>query len=178
MNVKARRLATAGTAAAVLATGGAAWVSSPASAVSAVIPRCSASQVAVWVNADSANGAAGSVYYHLDFTNTSGATCHLYGYPGVSALSGSGAQLGSAAGRDSAAPAGYVNIVPGGTAHSVLRVVQTGDYPAATCQPTAASRLRVYPPGDTGARHALFDLSSCAKAGPVYLSVEVVQPGT
>lgn len=180
MTTKARRLAigTAATAATILGTGAAAWASSPASAASAVIARCAPGQLAVWVNADSANGAAGSTYYHLDFTNTSGTTCHLYGYPGVSAVTGTGAQLGSAAGRDSVAPARYVNIAPGSTAHAIVRVVNVDNYPPATCEPAAASRLKVYPPNDTGARTAFFGLPSCTLKGPAYLSVETVQPGT
>lgn len=178
MNKKARRLAAAVTAVTAFGIGAAAWAWSPASATSAVIPRCSPGQLAVWVNADSANGAAGSVSYHLDFTNTSGATCHLYGYPGVSAVGPTGAQLGDAASRKPVAPARYVNIAPGGTAHTILQVTDTGNYPAARCKPTVATRLKVYPPGDTGTRHALYDLSSCGATGAPYLSVETVQPGT
>lgn len=178
MNIRARRLAVAGTAAAVLGTGVAAWAASPASAApSAAGPRCAPGQLAVWVNADSASGAAGSVYYHLDFTNTSGTACHLYGYPGVSAVSGTGAQLGDAAGRNPAVPARFADIAPGGTAHAILRVTDTGNYPPARCRPADAARLKVYPPGDTGARHALYDLSSCTVKGAPYLSVEAVQPG-
>jgi hypothetical protein len=41
--------------------------------------------------------AAGSIYYHLEFTNLSGRACTLVGYPGVSAINLSGHQLGSAA---------------------------------------------------------------------------------
>ena len=187
---KMRRLAAAGVALTAGGIGAAAWASAPASAVSAafsstvsstvssaVIPRCTPGQLAVWVNADSANGAAGSVYFHLDFTNVSRATCHLYGYPGVSAVSGTGAQLGDAASRDPVAPKRYVNIVPGGTAHTILRVVDTGDFSPSACRPVDARRLIVYPPDDTGPRQALYDLSSCGAKGAGYLSVETVQPG-
>lgn len=180
MTTKSRRLA-AGTVAAAAATalgiGAAVWASSPASAASAVIGRCASGQLAVWVNADSANGAAGSTYYHLDFTNTGRSTCHLYGYPGVSAVTGTGVQLGSAAGRNSVAPARYVNIAPGGTAHTILQAVDTGNYPRAKCEPVTASRLKVYPPGDTGTRSAFYDLPACTVKGATYLSVETVQPG-
>jgi len=43
------------------------------------------------------DGAAGSVYYTLQFTNLSGHACTLRGYPGVSAVSLSGHQLGAPA---------------------------------------------------------------------------------
>ena len=35
-----------------------------------------------------AQGAAGSVYQVIDFTNISNTTCTLYGYPGVSLAAG------------------------------------------------------------------------------------------
>ena len=178
MNKKPRRFAAAGTAAAALGIGAAAWASSPASAAPALIGRCAPGQLAVWVNADNIGAAAGSSYYHLDFTNTGTATCHLHGYPGVSAVNGAGAQLGDAASRDPVAAPRYVNIAPGGTAHTILQVASTDNYPAARCEAVSAARLKVYPPGDTGARHAFYDLPSCSVKGAPYLSVEVVQPGT
>jgi hypothetical protein len=176
MNSTVRRLTAAGTAVAALGLGAVAWASSPASAASAVIPRCVPGQLAVWVNVGSASGAAGSVYYNLDFTNTSGTTCHLYGYPGVTAVNGNGAQLGDAAARNSTVPASYVNIALGASAHAILRYV---DVVATSpeCKATPAALLRVFPPGDTGARYAFFDLPSCTATGQGYLQIERVQQG-
>ncbi len=53
-----------------------------------------------------AQGYAGGVYQVIDFTNTSGSTCTLYGYPGVSLVSGPPyKQIGLAAKRNpSSAP--------------------------------------------------------------------------
>ena len=176
MNPTVRRLTAAGTAVAALGLEAAVWASSPASAASAAIPRCAPGQLAVWVNVDSASGAAGSVYYNLDFTNTSGTTCYLYGYPGVNAVNANGAQLGDAAARNSAAPASYVNIAPGASAHAVLRYVDVvATSPA--CKATPAALLRVFPPDVAGARYAFFDLPSCTTTGQVYLQIERVQPG-
>jgi hypothetical protein len=176
MNKTVRRLAAAGTAVAALSLGAVAWASSSASAASAVIPRCAPSQLSVWVNVQSANGAAGSVYYNLDFTNTSGTTCHLYGYPGVAAINANGAQLGDAAAENSAVPASYVNIAPGGTAHAVLRYVDVvANSPE--CKATPATYLRVFPPDDTSALLAFFDLPSCTATGQGYRQIERVQPG-
>src|SRR5271156_6250382 len=53
----------------------------------ASVPRCSASDLGVWLAVDQGNGTAGTSYYPLEFTNLSHHTCYLYGYPGVSALS-------------------------------------------------------------------------------------------
>ncbi len=49
------------------------------------------------------NGAAGTIYTNIDFTNTSGSACVLEGYPGVSLVragSNAGTQIGDAAKRD------------------------------------------------------------------------------
>src|SRR5262249_31795522 len=50
-------------------------------------------------------GAAGSVYTTIVFTNVSNATCTLYGYPGVSLTTGKpGTQIGKAAKENPATP--------------------------------------------------------------------------
>ena len=71
----------------------------PATAATATasIPRCTAAALGVWVAADQDNGAAGTIYYPLEFTNISGHTCSMHGYPGVSAIGQNGNQLGSPA---------------------------------------------------------------------------------
>ena len=56
--------------------------SSPAAGPAA----CPTSSLRVKLGA--AQGYAGGVYVVLDFTNTSGSTCTLFGYPGVSLVSG------------------------------------------------------------------------------------------
>ena len=177
MKKSVRRLAAAGVAVAALGAGSAVWAtsSSASAATSNVISKCGAGQLAVWVNAQSENGAAGSEFMNLDFTNTSGTTCNLFGYPGVSAVNANGTQLGSAAARNAAIPARFVNIGPGATAHAVLRYVDVQVTPS--CKPQNATFLKVFPPSDTGSRLAFFDLSSCTKAGVGYLQIERVQPG-
>jgi hypothetical protein len=40
-----------------------------------------------------------------------------------------------------------------------------------------SSGLRVYPPSERTATHALFDFQACTHPGPVYLSVGPIQPG-
>jgi hypothetical protein len=180
MNRRIRRIAAAGSAALALGLGSAAWVASSASAASdspAQIPRCTPGQLGVWVNVDSGSGAAGSIYYHLDFTNTSTTTCHLYGYPGVSATTLNGTQLGDAAARDSSVPASYVNIPPDGTAYAILRY-GNAEVSTSGCKPVNASLLRVYPPDDFSTRQAFFSLPACTVTGHTYLTITRVQPGT
>ena len=67
-----------------------------APAAQAGTPRCATSGLVVWMDTQG-DGAAGSVYYTLQFTNLSGHACTLRGYPGVSAVSLSGHQLGAPA---------------------------------------------------------------------------------
>lgn len=176
MHRAVRRFTAAGTAVTALGLALAAWASSSASAESAIIPRCAPGQLSVWVNAESAVVAAGSIYYNLDFTNTSAVTCHLYGYPGVAATSSYGRRLGDTASRLPAVPASYVNIAPGATAHAVLRYID-GVATSSACKAVPAAFLSVIPPGDTGARDAFFSLPSCTATGQGYLQIERVQPG-
>jgi Protein of unknown function (DUF4232) len=152
---------------------------SSSSAPAALIPRCAASDLGVWVAIDQGNGAAGTIYYPLEFTNLSQHTCYLYGYPGVSALDVNGNQLGSPADWGSLAGARIVNLAPGATAHTILGyhdvVVGTGPECAAVKQ---AVELRVYPPDQRSATHAAFPVPACAHRGPIYMSIiEPIIPG-
>ena len=96
----ARRAAAAVAAALALGIGSAVWATSSASAApsapSAIPPVCTTANLSVWVNISEGNGAAGTIFYPLEFTNTSNHTCRTWGYPGVSALNASGKQLGDA----------------------------------------------------------------------------------
>ena len=56
------------------------------------VKACKAAQTYVWF-ALAPNGAAGTIYYPIEFTNT-GATCTLRGFPGVAAVGKTGHQLG------------------------------------------------------------------------------------
>jgi hypothetical protein len=174
MITRVRRTAAVVTATAALGIGAAAWATSSASAASAVTPRCTAGNLAVWVNADSEDGTAGTTFYHLDFTNISGRTCHLIGYPGVSATNFNGKRLGPAARRDSGVPGAFVNIPPGGTAHATLGYVDVQVDP--TCHPARADVLKVFAPNTVVARHAFFGLPVCT-TNRIDLTIRRVQPG-
>jgi hypothetical protein len=169
-----RRTAAAAVGVLALCAGGAAWAASSASAASAAISKCPASHLAVWVNADSADGAAGTTYFTLDYTNTSRSTCFLDGFPGVSATTLDGAQIGKAATRDNSTPARNIDLAPGATAHSSLGYHDILIEPS--CKERTAAYLKVYAPNDTVAEHAFFPLTMCA-TGQSDLSVMRVQAG-
>ncbi|HEY4348762.1 MAG TPA: DUF4232 domain-containing protein [Gaiellaceae bacterium] len=140
---------------------------------SATVRACSTSGLVVWLDTQG-DGAAGSTYFKLKFTNQSGRTCTLKGYPGVSGIALSGHQLGSPATRSHATAARAVRLVNGGTVAATLRIVQAGNFPAHACRVVSASGLRVYPPGQTAARIVPFPFPACSQAGPAYLQVEAI----
>ena len=144
----------------------------------AAVRACTADDLGVWLAVSQLNGAAGSVYYPLQFTNLSRHACAMRGFPGVSAVDRNLRQLGSPAGRDHVIPVRTVVLAPGRTAHAILRY---GDVAVATspgCHPTFSTfELRIYPPGQYRATYAAFGLEACSHAGPVYLGVQPVRPG-
>jgi hypothetical protein len=140
----------------------------------------------VWLNT-TGNGAAGSSYYNLNLTNLSSHSCTLFGYPGVSAITQAGIQLGSSAGRDaqhastrvtlaSARTAkGFETSTARNTATVILQIAVAENFPASVCSPITAAGLRVYPPGQKESTVVPFPFVACAKAGPQFLHVEAVQ---
>ena len=126
------------------------------------------------------NGAAGSTYYPLEFTNVSSAACTLFGYPGVSFVTGNGGSLiGRAASRNPAVSSTLVTIAAGGTAHATLQVVDAMNYPNSDCHLVTAHVLKIYPPNQTAPIYLSFTAPACSsRAKAIHiLSVEAVQPG-
>jgi hypothetical protein len=175
--ITARRMAAIAVAVAaaglIAATAASATTSSVAARASAAsIPGCTAFELGVWLAADQGNGAAGTIYYPLEFTNLSGHACSLFGFPGVSALDAHGTQLGSPAGWDRTTAPHTVILAPGATAHTLLAYHDAAVSTEPGCDPVnTAVLLRVYPPGQHSATVALYDFQSCSHAGPVYLSI-------
>jgi hypothetical protein len=161
----------AGIACAVLAASATAGAQTAASTT----PRCKTPGLEVWLGVGAGGGQAGSIVYPLEFTNVSGHTCHLYGFPGVSAEV-AGNQVGSAAGRDHSVPARTVTLRNRATAHSFLQITDVSAFPPASCKPITAGGLTVYPPGAFTAAQIPFRFRACSAKGPVFLSVKTVQP--
>lgn len=158
----------------------------PTPSSAAVAPSCTTSQLDVWLNT-SGNGAAGSSYYSLNLTNLSAHSCTLYGYPGVSAVTQVGIQLGSSAAFDPAHPSsrvtltsartaqGFENSTSRNTATVIMQITVAENFPLSVCAPITAAGLRVYPPGQKESTVVPFPFVACAKAGPRFLHVESVQ---
>jgi hypothetical protein len=95
-------------------------------------------------------GTAGTNYEALVLTNIGTADCGLYGYPGVSFVDNSGSQVGLPATRDAGSPH-LVVLRPGDPASALLGIPNAGIVQPAQCQPATATRIRVFPPGQTTA---------------------------
>jgi hypothetical protein len=145
----------------------------------AAVPACKTAQLVTWLDTQS-NGAAGTIFYVLDFTNV-GAKCTLRGYPGVSAVGRAGKRLGTAASRNSIKPVKTVTLdAPNAshgtffTAHATLGIVETGVFSPSVCAPTIASGLRVFAPNQRTATFLPFPFGACARSGPKILNVSAV----
>ncbi len=140
------------------------------------VPRvaaCTTGGLVEWMDTDG-NGAAGTIFYTLEFTNLSGHTCTLRGYPGVSGITLSGAQIGSAADRDGTSPVRTVTLREGKTATALLGIVDTGDFSRSACRPTTAAGLRIYAPNQTVPKSIPFPFSACARSATHYLKIEAI----
>lgn len=96
------------------------------------------------------NGAAGSEYVDIIFTNTGTEPCALRGTPGVSVVGDSnGTQIGVPAEQTGPANPPTVQLAPAGTAHATLQSVNIGtDGGPLTdqCTVSTGDGYRVYPP--------------------------------
>jgi len=146
----------------------------PATPVGPAICRSTALSVTLGPS----EGAAGTVYAPLRFTNTGPAPCVIHGFPGVSYVGGdNGAQIGPAAEREGVKGA-EVTLPRGGVASAQLAMVQVLNYDAAACHPTPVKGLRVYPPGETASVFVPLEGTGCSSTPPgPQLRVKTVQPG-
>ena len=126
------------------------------------LPACPTSSLQVKLGLS--EGYAGGVYQVINFTSTSSASCTLYGYPGVSLVTGPPyAQLGLAAKRSTTTPVKLITLAPGETADAQLQIVDALNFPSATCHPTKATNLKVYPPNQTAPVYLADTSYGCAK---------------
>jgi hypothetical protein len=136
------------------------------------VPACSTADLSGTVNTSQGGAAAGSTYYPLNLTNTSKTSCFLFGYPGVSFVTGpSGSQIGEPASRNPAVAPRTVVLNPGGTAHVTVQVVDALNYSKSDCKPVTAHWLKVFPPGQFTALYIKFTATTCSARLPAKLGV-------
>ncbi len=148
----------------------------PASPSTSALGPCPTSSLTV--KQGSPNGYAGGVGEVIDFTNTSSISCTLYGYPGVSLVSGPPyTQIGLPAKRSaSSAPVKVITLASGATASALLQIVDALNYPPATCGPTKATALKVYPPNQTAPVYLANASTGCTKSVAL-MTIGPVQAG-
>lgn len=146
---------------------------------SGAAPGCATSVLKVTIG--QSNGTAGSVIVPVQFTNTSAASCTLYGYPGVSFVTGKGGgQIGASAGLDPTFPRQLVTLAPNAMAYAALQVTVAQNFPPAKCKMVKAQLLKVYPPGQRASLYVSYSADTCSsKSNAVrVLHVQVVRPGS
>ncbi len=136
------------------------------------VPACSNSNTYVWF-ALAPSGAAGTIYYPIEFTNIGTSSCYLYGYPGVQAINSADNPVGPAASRLTLSH-GDVVLKPNQTAYALLGIVEKGVISG--CTATQADGLQVYPPNETQ-KQFISDFTFSACKNKVYLHVYPVKSG-
>jgi len=133
---------------------------------------CATSALVVWLDTQP-QGALGTTVYNIEFTNLSGHTCTLNGYPRVSAISIGGTQIGRAASRYRLSSK-TVSLASGAAATALLFVREPGTFKG-RCGAVTAAALRVYPPNERTAKVIPFPLNACSTS-QMYLSIGPVRP--
>jgi hypothetical protein len=169
-------IAAIGLSALGLTAASAAPAATTAPAVTTAAPPATTAGLRVWIGIGPGEHAAGSTYYPLEFTNVSGHTVTIRGFPGVSAVNSSG-QLGSPAAWAHIAAPVTVTLANGATAHTTLQIVNAynfGGFKTAT-----AIALKVYPPNQKTATYIDLTFPALVKKGTIYMMVTgPVMPGT
>ena len=143
------------------------------SARAAGTPACAAGGLVARL--DDGNAGLGSQFFSLNFTNLSGRTCTLRGFPGVSEINLKDKQLGRAASRVGGTTVSTVTLKSGQTAIAKLRIVAAENFPASQCGATTAAGFRVYPPNQSASLLIPQPISACSLSGVPYIFVQALK---
>ena len=106
--------------------------------------------------------------------NASNTSCTLRGYPGVSAVTKTGKQIGNAAKRIQS-KVRTVTLAPGKQQSSSVGIVEAGNFPQAKCKPVTAAGLKVFPPNQGKAVTLKKKFSTCSSNATTSLEVMPVK---
>ncbi|MFE9633309.1 DUF4232 domain-containing protein [Streptomyces sp. NPDC006463] len=151
-NVLTRAAVTA--AAALLATTGASVGATQASTLP-MAPTCRVADLDLAVG--DPESAGGSINYPILFTNTTGRTCALRGYPGVSVTDARHHQIGTSAIRTGEAIS-TVSVFPDDTVTAIMRTNSRSA--SRSCRPVS-TYVKVYPPNSPTAEEIRYNLRVC-----------------
>ncbi len=142
------------------------------------LAACATANLSVSLVSNMGGGAAGSTYVPIQFTNTSGTACSMFGFPGVSFVTGqNGSQIGAPAQRSGSSAKVTVTLAAHATAHAWLQIADAGNYPASSCHVTNANWLKIYPPGNTAAAYVNHSFQTCSSAKVVTMTIDPVRTG-
>jgi hypothetical protein len=111
------------------------------------------------------DAAAGTYHTDLVFTDKSKHSCTLYGYPGVSWVTGdNGTQVNDPFQRN-AGTKKTITLAPGGQAHAVLITHSAPNYPTEKCNPVSVRGYRIYPPDETASIFVSSPQTECSIKG-------------
>ena len=125
---------------------------------------------ALKVSLGPANGTAGTTFYPLAFLNRGNTSCTLRGYPGVSAVTSSGKQIGNPASRIQS-NFGTVTLAPGKQQTASIGIVDTGNFSQGSCKPVTAAGLKVFPPNQSQSVTLSKKFSTCSSTATTSLRV-------
>ena len=142
-------------------------------ALHATAPACETPGLVIWLDT---NGkvTTGNAFFNLQFTNLSGHTCTLNGFPFVTAVSLTGSEVGRRAAFDRTKTPQLVTLKEGATVKAVLQIEDVGNIPPAECKPVTAAGLRVFPPNQTRAKDVPFPFGACSASNVNFLFVQPV----
>lgn len=134
-----------------------------ATASAAPLPTCKSVDLNIAVVRE--DGAAGTLYREIKFTMRSLGSCVLRGFPGVSYVDGTGAQVGRAARRNG--PTGdLITLTYGASVSAVVGFANPGNWDPEVCRPQPVWGIRVYPPDEFVPLYLKFT-NEVGCAGPV-----------
>jgi uncharacterized protein DUF4232 len=137
-------------------------------------PFCQTPGLVEWMST-SGKAALGSTIFTMFFTNQSGHTCTLNGFPFLFAVGLRGHQIGRRAGFDRSQVPHTVVINNDQTATAQLKLVDVLNFqPPSTCRPVFAAGLKVFPPNQTRAKIIPFPFRACSTLKP-FLTVGPVK---
>ncbi|MHA7293048.1 DUF4232 domain-containing protein [Arthrobacter sp. HLT1-21] len=131
---------------------------------------CTAADLSASVETPMGAGGAGTAARNLILANTSDTDCTMTGYPGVSYVDASGAQVGAPADREPGVEVPAVVLEPGQSAIATLQQTNAQNY-GDDCVITDTVGVLVYPPDATDSLVAAQESFGCAAESIILMTV-------
>lgn len=140
-------------------------------------PACTTAQLTLRTGGGLVSG--GTDIYFIYFTNASGKTCALRGYPVISAVTGpdnTAQQVGDGAQPVATPPATTQVLRPGAKAQATLRFAHTGNFTAPQCHHVNVLYLSIFPPGQDTSAYVGIDEQICDQTTLPTMTITTIGP--